>query len=317
MTVWLQRAGNLVAAISVLFFLYLAIASPGVFRYIEADFASNGLHLIFAAAIYVIGMGFGALAWLALVRATGEHMASITAIKTMFLSQAAKYMPGNVAHHVGRVILARRHGLNTNNILFSMFMETVWVIAIASMLALIALWSVGSSIFNHISQIPKWWVLAGLGSIAMLAPVIGHKFFEYVAHRWARRKGMEIPVIEMPPLRTLWLVSLLYVANYLILGLILKIIAESIFHCHDANILLMSGIFAVAWIVGFITPGAPAGLGVREIILVAALTPIYDQQLAIGIAATLRMVTVLGDALGFLLGLALPQTKKQLAYTDK
>jgi hypothetical protein len=32
--------------------------------------------------------------------------------------------------------------------------------------------------------------------------------------------------------------------------------------------LFLTGLFAVAWISGFIVPGAPAGLGIREAILV-------------------------------------------------
>ena len=109
----------------------------------------------------------------------------------------------------------------------------------------------------------------------------------------------------MPPLRTFWFAGLLYVANYLVLGIVLMIITTQMFGAKEGGILLLSGIFAVAWVAGFVTPGAPAGLGVREVVLVAALTPVYDHETAIGVAAMLRMVTVLGDGLAFLIGFGL------------
>jgi len=128
---------------------------------------------------------------------------------------------------------------------------------------------------------------------------------------WLNRKGITFKLIKMPSVSTFFLIGLLYILNYLIFGVVLQIIVTFMFNQH-ADLLLMTGIFAVAWVVGFITPGAPAGVGVREAVLVAALTPLYGNEVAIGISALLRLVTILGDGFAFLIGLFLVKTIKPL-----
>ena len=45
-------------------------------------------------------------------------------------------------------------------------------------------------------------------------------------------------------------------------------------------------------------------------VLVSALSPLYGNDIAIGVAAVLRIVSVLGDGLGFLIGLGLSRIEK-------
>jgi hypothetical protein len=71
------------------------------------------------------------------------------------------------------------------------------------------------------------------------------------------------------------------------------------------SLLALTGAFAAAWIGGFFTPGAPAGLGVREALLVGLLTPQLGPEAALGLAVAFRLVTTLGDAVGFVAGLVM------------
>jgi uncharacterized membrane protein YbhN (UPF0104 family) len=299
----LQGLGVLLATSAVLWFGFQLVRNSSAFSVIDSTsiiFVGMAI-LVYSASAFVSNS-----AWFVLLRSVGEHQSQVwQALSIGYLSQAGKYIPGNVAHHFGRVVLAKRHGLGMSNTLFTMFVETVWVVAIAALLALAVLMSAGRHLFEEIPYIPQWWALAGVISIAILAPSAAHSLFERAARWWARRKEIEISSVRMPTLRTFWLISLMYVANYLILGIVLHIIASQIFGEEKGGILLLSGVFAVAWIAGFLTPGAPAGLGVREVVLVAALTPIYGSETAVGVAAILRVVTVLGDGLVFLEGLGL------------
>ena len=65
-----------------------------------------------------------------------------------------------------------------------------------------------------------------------------------------------------------------------------------------ARVLLM--ISATAWTLGFLTPGAPAGLGVREAVLVALLTPSAGEPAALTAALAFRAATLGGDLLFYL-----------------
>jgi uncharacterized membrane protein YbhN (UPF0104 family) len=74
-----------------------------------------------------------------------------------------------------------------------------------------------------------------------------------------------------------------------------------VFGATESHLLIGISLFAAGWIAGFLTPGAPAGLGVRDAILLAGLTPLYGGREAVGITLVLRLVTTVGDGIGFLL----------------
>ena len=63
------------------------------------------------------------------------------------------------------------------------------------------------------------------------------------------------------------------------------------------------GVYATAWLIGFLVPGAPAGLGIREALLLTGLGILYGAGSAAMGAVLLRAVTVAGDGLAFAAGL--------------
>ncbi len=272
----------------------------------------NQIHLssiasiLLAAILFVVTAVFSGVAWWLLLRGSGKLCLSpLNAISIICVAQIAKYLPGNVAHHIGRVFLAAHHGISKSAALISIFMETICAVAIASFVALIALWTAGTRVLDQIPEVPEWWIFLGLCIVPMTMPWLGQRFFKIAAHWWSQHQGVEFKAIQMPTLNIFLMVGCLYIASYLVLGVILTIIAQTVFYSDKAGILFLSGVFAVSWVTGFLTPGAPAGLGVREVVLVATLSPLYGQDTALGMAAILRVVTLVGDGLVFLFGLAL------------
>src|SRR5690606_36275314 len=70
--------------------------------------ASAFLFACLAAPVFAATAWLLALAWRVLLRALGQDVRLSALARTLFLTQPAKYLPGNVGHHVGRVALARR-----------------------------------------------------------------------------------------------------------------------------------------------------------------------------------------------------------------
>jgi uncharacterized membrane protein YbhN (UPF0104 family) len=69
------------------------------------------------------------------------------------------------------------------------------------------------------------------------------------------------------------------------------------------------GAYVLAWLAGLVTPGAPAGVGVREIVLLFLLGgKIADADLLLAVVLG-RGVTVLGDLLFFIAALLLKDVR--------
>ncbi len=63
---------------------------------------------------------------------------------------------------------------------------------------------------------------------------------------------------------------------------------------------LVVSVYSIAFLLGLITPGAPAGLGIRESIMVLLMSPMIGDAKSTYIALVFRLVTTLGDVWFFL-----------------
>ena len=65
------------------------------------------------------------------------------------------------------------------------------------------------------------------------------------------------------------------------------------------------GAYIIAWLIGAITPGAPAGIGIREVVMFALLQPIVGEtELLLAIVLS-RAITAAGDVLFYFYALSM------------
>jgi len=55
------------------------------------------------------------------------------------------------------------------------------------------------------------------------------------------------------------------------------------------------GLYLLAWLAGFITPGAPSGLGIREVVMVMFLEDFVSITVLTTAMVMHRVLTILGD----------------------
>src|SRR5213593_1927323 len=106
---WRRAFGLLMLLASLAFFLPYLYANAGHLRDIEWSpraIGGFGLAVLLCATVLAIG----SVNWFALLRVSGVPVGMLNSSVIFFTAQFAKYLPGNVAHHVGRVALARAYG---------------------------------------------------------------------------------------------------------------------------------------------------------------------------------------------------------------
>jgi len=65
--------------------------------------------------------------------------------------------------------------------------------------------------------------------------------------------------------------------------------------------LSFGGAYVLAWLAGFVTPGAPAGLGIRELVLLFLLQGLVGGPDLLLVILLGRVITVSGDLVFFIL----------------
>jgi hypothetical protein len=103
-----------------------------------------------------------------------------------------------------------------------------------------------------------------------------------------------------------------YVGFLLLSGLIFYATLQLL--AHETNLVqVLPGIcsaYIIAWLAGAITPGAPAGIGIREVVMFALLQSLVaGSDLLVAIVLN-RAITAGGDTLFYFFALALDKTPR-------
>jgi uncharacterized membrane protein YbhN (UPF0104 family) len=244
-------------------------------------------HVIGAAGCVLGGLGCMMLAWRALLADLGSRLPLPAAIRVMFIGQLGKYVPGAVWAVAAQVELARDYDVpRRRSVTASLVgMATTLVVALVMTGVMLPLTSSGA--------VRKyWWVLAITPlAIACLHPRVV-KFALNLVLRVARREPLE-QVNSLPGMaRALgWTLC-----GWIFYGLHAWLLISSFDHGSTLHVLALSfGAYALAWSVGFLIIFFPGGLGPREAVLVAVLSPVMPAASALIVALASRMVMTLGD----------------------
>ena len=286
-----------IGIIALVYFLNSALKQISAFPSLDWGLTA---YVSFAAATLLNALVtlIGGYAWVLLLRSCGETVMTFEALVVFTLAQLAKYIPGNVAHHAGRIALAASHGFTLSRVVFTMILEAGWLIAAAAILATAWLLFMRENLFKYMQEMPTVFQLAVAAALAIAFPLL----VGWVLLKWRPgplRKILGDAAVNTPSPSALVNCLLLYVLCFLFMGIASDLLVRGIFGVKESHIFLLTGTFAVAWVAGFLTPGAPAGLGVREAILLHVLGPIYGIGIAVGLAISLRAITTLADVLTF------------------
>ncbi|BCS87538.1 lysylphosphatidylglycerol synthase domain-containing protein [Pseudodesulfovibrio sediminis] len=243
--------------------------------------------LALASCVYAAALALLALAWHLLLRRVFGGAASFKSTYGIYArTSIAKYLPGNVGHVVGRQVVGKSKGLSHVAIAGSSVLEVVCLVCVA---ALICLWME----LPIATPIPAWVYFVASILLLLAVPVVVMVF--------ARKRNVEALIDKsFRQLYTgLGLVSLLDLLFFLVTGSLLYLISLGAGLDTGMSLFSVVAVYAVSWFLGLITPGAPAGAGVREAIIIAMLGLTMKRSDALAVALLFRIMTTAGDVLFF------------------
>ncbi len=253
--------------------------------------------LALATLCHLLALSAFGGAWRLLLEGCDAALAWRRALRLFFLSQLGKYIPGNVAQYAGRLELARAEGAPRKEVGLSLTLEIGLSILMAGVLFLMT-GLLGNQKVGAVSGwIPHWpMVAAGLLFLLVLVLVL-------VAIRGSGSGGWSWwPKVKLAPDR-LGAVAFAYLLFFACDALGLWFLALGLFDRADLPYAELVGIYAGAWVAGLLSVGAPAGLGVRDLLLVSFLLPFLGAGGATAIALAHRLAVSAGDGLAFPVGL--------------
>lgn len=275
--VWLGRAGALLSVAGIVFVAQRLTSYAGEIGAIALSL-TDWLALI---ALAVVSGGASLLlakAWWSLLRWLGVQPDWRWTLWAYATSQLAKYVPGNVMQFAGRQAIGVAGGIANG----ALFKSTLWELALLCTLALI------------------FAPLAGMRAPLALMPGVAAAGFLMLAvlvllalGRFGGRRLLQAGLYQFS---YLFAASSVFVGCALVAGIPLS----------PVQLPAVAGAYVLAWLGGLVTPGAPAGLGVREGLLLLLLGPLGDPATILLAVLLGRMVAVIGDAGFFVAGNLMP-----------
>jgi glycosyltransferase 2 family protein len=264
-----------------------AIASE--WSYVRAGLGQLGFWSVAAALVSVLVALLALMqVYRVLLAALGSPLSARHAAQILFVGQLGKYLPGSVWPVLAQMELGSAYRVPRTRSASASVLTMLMSLLSGILVGLVILPFKGGAT-------PYWWVF-------LFAPVILVCLYPPVLNRLLDRllRLAKRPPLEQPLTARVIVAAMAWgVVGWILYGLQIWLLAIRLGGSGGTGPLLALAIggFAFAWCAGFLVVIAPAGAGVREVVLIALLTPTLGLHKATAVALVSRVLMTAGDLL--------------------
>lgn len=236
--------------------------------------------LLVSGVFCVLGLTTLGLAWSVALDGRGSRLSLLHGFA---VSQLGKYIPGGVWQPAGQVAFATGGALG---------LSQLWSRFAGFSLAMAAGAGVAAGLLVVAPEVPLPMRLLGAaaGTTVVLTIPPATRLLERILSLIVRRT---VPSLMPTPGRLAEVgLSMAGLFAYSLGFAVVMAAAEP-----QVPVLTAAAAFALAWLIGFIAIPVPAGVGIREAVLVACLTDLSSGSQVIAASVAYRAVSIVGEAL--------------------
>lgn len=293
-----RKIGYLVQVLIVgLIFFFLARNLYGNWEVVKESLSRFRFWWLLPTGLF-LGLAFLMLVetWRWVLRGTGASLSFATACKIWFASNMGKYLPGKVWQILGMVYLSERRGVPKVKS-FTSSVVSQFFGAVSGLLIGIIFLLIGGQRTLLGSAFWLWVILAtlvALSGISLLYPSLVQGVMNFLL-RLAKKEPVKFSFDSLSFL----LYMLFYGVSWILFGVAFFFFSMGLVE-PDINFLwLATAGFSIATVSGFLAVVVPAGLGVREGVLVLLLSGFVPSHIATLLALSYRVWFTLAEAVLF------------------
>lgn len=277
--------GNILVFISFLFIFKIIIDNYQTIEHLEFNFKNIYIFTILLF-LSIFGYLLFSFTWVLQLK---DHYPSFNTKLSFYiisLSQIAKYLPGNIGHFVGRFYLAKKI-LSKQDIIYTIFIENIIFISVSLLLGFGYIYYFDYTRYINLNEF-------SFSAFILIFSIISISIFlKYLK-----------PKINLLKIKFLNIIKIFFIflTMSFIGGLSIYILINLIIETNNISYLQCVTGFSLSFLIGFIMPGAPAGIGVREYTFVLLFSPFLGEIYALEIIIIFRIITIISDILLFFIG---------------
>lgn len=237
--------------------------------------------------------------WLMFTRSlSGRKIPYSAAMPVYTQSNIYKYLPGNVFQYVGRNKLASDMEISHVDVACATILDVFFCVFWTGVVSVILL---GSKIAELLGKYGRNLLIVGAVGVLFLiaaAAVVKLKFSDRVKG-YLSRYSKAFEKSNRPQL--LSGIFYYFAHNCVSAAMYLGCIALIVPQAETRELFALTGAFLFAWIIGFVTPGAPGGIGIREGVMLFVCGDQYADRIVLFVLV-MRIASVFADVAAFLIG---------------
>lgn len=244
--------------------------------------------LVLSFALVLLGLAAGTMSWVSVLNGLGPRVPVIRAAQVLLVGQLGKYVPGSVWSYVMQMELGRQYGILRPRVLVSGLYAAG--IGVVSSLVLGAL-ALPVVLQGH-TELLWLFVLLPIGLVC-LHPVVMTWLASLVLKAFRRPPLDHRVTFGVVGQAVAWAL-----VSYVMYGLHLWILVNSLVDPDIGTLILLTGAMSLGFTVGLFAFIFPSGVGVREAILVGAMTLLLTIPQATAMSLVSRMMFTAADLMG-------------------
>lgn len=269
---WLRRIGG--GAITLVIFYYLLRPIVRDWPEVKAQVARIDLwRFVLAVAMFSALLLFRCGVWQRILRGLGRAVPLRPIIRIWSVSELSRYVPGTIWQVLSRVVMIRPYGVSGPICTTSQFLElSLFLLANVLVAAAALVWFA-----ERIDEQARVWLLVAAGLAPVLAVVV-HPAVYYRLANFVLKKAGRPPLAErlsggaMLRLLASMIVALLWQ------GAAVFLLVQQALMLQPEEWWVVAAAYSLAWTAGFLAIWAPGGLGIRELVFVAAMGAVLPAE---------------------------------------
>ncbi|MBC7235682.1 MAG: flippase-like domain-containing protein [Chloroflexi bacterium] len=255
----------------------------------------------------------GGISWYLVLRSTGQKPPLRECLRVQFLSNLGGYLPGYGWKYVGKGLLSR-HFAPTSAVSAAVLVEFASLAVTRLVVALVVM---PASFVRRFGFAFSWWQRGALWLFALALLLVLPWGLPRLAALWQRRNPVRWPLPTIHALRLLGAL-LLMCLTWLVYGAGFGLLVRSIdpTFSWDQVPLLLFGTTA-SFLVGLLVFFVPAGLTIREGVILFTLEDALPPTVALTAAILSRLLLLIAELLGAAIGAIMSQWGAIMSITRR
>lgn len=294
----IKIAGNLLMIAAIVFIVKKFSEMNIDFTQLKSAPVIGAVAVSFLIQTVIVVMG--TFPWLVFTKSlSGKKIPFSAAMPVYTKSNIFKYVPGNVFQYVGRNQLAADMEISHVDVACATVLDVLFCVAWTGVISVVLLGSAVAELLGKYGKNLLLVAIAGVLILAAAAVLIKLKSADKVRSYLSRYAKAFSPKGRVQLLQGVFY----YLAQNIVSAAMYFFCLMLVFGktAETAELLSLTGAFMFAWIIGFVTPGAPGGIGIRESVMLFVCGQTYEEKVMLFVLV-LRISSIMADIAAFAVG---------------